>query len=721
MKRLGFCIIISLFITATQAEKGMWLPYLLKQLNEKEMQLKGMKITAEDIYNINQGSLKDAVILFGRGCTGEIVSEQGLFITNHHCGYGSIQAQSSLENDYLTHGFWAMKPDEELPIPGLTVTRLVYMKDVTNEILTGVSLDNMSEVERGKIVKENTDKIIKEATDGTHYTALVKAIYGGNQYLLFVNEIFKDIRLVGAPPSSIGKFGGDTDNWMWPRHTGDFALFRIYCGEDGKPADYSKNNKPYKPLKHVSISIKGIEENDFTFIIGYPGSTQQFITSWAVNMVQNHINPIAIDLRTQRLDIIKRYMSADPLTRIQYSAKTASIANGWKKWIGENKGLIRLEVIEEKRNLEKDFTQWINQNNVRKTKYEGLLPSFEKFYANYTPFSATAAYFRESIINIELLNFAMNFAGLTSESQKNPTMDANDLEKLRNRYINFSNNFYKNYNAQLDKEIFILLITAYYNQVDPSTLPEETKKIIKKYKGNFSKMAEDVYAKSLFVNKEKLLAFLNNYKPSQYKTIEKDLAFALIHPLRIQYVTETQPQLIAMRNSIDSLERVWIDALIQMQSDKVFHPDADLTMRITYGNVAGYYPSDGAKYLHYTTLDGVMEKESMGNYDYAVDSMLKKLHKNKDYGMYANEKGEMPVAFIATNHTTGGNSGSPVFNAEGQLIGINFDRCWEGTMSDIQYDPDLCRNISVDIRYVLFIIDKLAGAKHLIDEMTIVK
>ncbi len=721
MKRLGFCIIISLFITATQAEKGMWLPYLLKQLNEKEMQLKGMKITAEDIYNINQGSLKDAVILFGRGCTGEIVSEQGLFITNHHCGYGSIQAQSSLENDYLTHGFWAMKPDEELPIPGLTVTRLVYMKDITNEILTGVSLDNMSEVERGKIVKENTDKIIKEATDGTHYTALVKAIYGGNQYLLFVNEIFKDIRLVGAPPSSIGKFGGDTDNWMWPRHTGDFALFRIYCGEDGKPADYSKNNKPYKPLKHVSISIKGIEENDFTFIIGYPGSTQQFITSWAVNMVQNHINPIAIDLRTQRLDIIKRYMSADPLTRIQYSAKTASIANGWKKWIGENKGLIRLEVIEEKRNLEKDFTQWINQNNVRKTKYEGLLPSFEKFYANYTPFSATAAYFRESIINIELLNFAMNFAGLTSESQKNPTMDVNDLEKLRNRYINFSNNFYKNYNAQLDKEIFILLITAYYNQVDPSTLPEETKKIIKKYKGNFSKMAEDVYAKSLFVNKEKLLAFLNNYKPSQYKTIEKDLAFALIHPLRIQYVTETQPQLIAMRNSIDSLERVWIDALIQMQSDKVFHPDADLTMRITYGNVAGYYPSDGAKYLHYTTLDGVMEKESMGNYDYAVDSMLKKLHKNKDYGMYANEKGEMPVAFIATNHTTGGNSGSPVFNAEGQLIGINFDRCWEGTMSDIQYDPDLCRNISVDIRYVLFIIDKLAGAKHLIDEMTIVK
>ena len=721
MKKLGLITIISLFIIMVQAEKGMWLPYLLEQLNEKDMQLKGMKITAEDIYSINKGSLKDAVVLFGGGCTGEIVSDQGLLLTNHHCGYGSIQSQSSLEHDYLTNGFWAMNYEQELPISGLTVTRLVYMKDVTKEVLIDVCPDFMNEQQRERAINNSIEKIIREATEGTHYTAIVKPIYGGNQFLLFVNEVFKDIRLVGAPPSNIGKFGGDTDNWMWPRHTGDFSVFRIYCDKNGNPAPYSKDNIPYKPLKHVTISLKGIQENDFTFVIGYPGSTQQFITSWGVDMIQNHINPIAIDLRTQRLEIIKRYMNTDPLIRIQYSAKAASIANAWKKWIGENKGLKRLDVLNQKKTLETQFIQWINEDETRKTRYQGLLPAFEQFYSQYTPLNAAAVYFRESITNIELLNFAMNFNSLINESTLHPDMTAENLQSLRDKFINATKGFYKNYNLPLDKEIFVSLITAYYNQVDKTTLPQTTIKLIKKYKGDLKKMADDIYTKSLFANQEKLLSFLKTYKTSQFKTLQNDPAFALIYPLRIQYSEKIYPQLVSMANSIDSLERVWTAALMEMQQNNLFYPDADLSMRVTYGKVAGYHPADGVDYLYYTTIEGIIQKENPNIYDYVVEDKLKELYKNKDYGIYADAKGEMPVAFIATNHTTGGNSGSPVFNAEGQLIGINFDRCWEGTMSDIQYDPDQCRNISVDIRYVLFIMDKFAGAKHLVDEMTLVK
>ncbi len=721
MKKLVLLSIIIAFLLPAKADEGMWLPYLLKQLNEKDMQLQGMKITAEDIYNINKSSLKDAIVLFGGGCTGEIVSDQGLLFTNHHCGYGTIQSHSSLENNYLQNGFWAMNKEEELANIGLTVTMLVYMKDVTKEVLMNVDADLMTEKARALAVEKSITNIIKDAIEGTHYTAIVKPIYGGNQYLLFVNEVFKDVRLVGAPPSSIGKFGGDTDNWMWPRHTGDFSVFRIYTDKDGKPAPYSKDNIPYKPKKHLTITLKGVDTNDFTFVFGYPGTTQQFITSWNVDIIQNHINPIAIDLRTKRLDIINHYMKQDELTRIQYAAKAAGIANGWKKWIGENKGLIRLDVINKKKELEQSFNQWIVKDDARNKKYNGLLPAFENFYKHYAPIATSAAYFRESIVNIELLNLAVSFNSLIKESIASPKMNDKDLEKLRNKYINSIKAFYKNYNIQLDKEIFILLMQAYYSQVDKASLPLKSAKIINKYKGDFTKMADFVYAKSLFANYDKLINFISNYKPSQYNTLMNDPAYALIYPLRLQYSEETYPKLLSFRTEIDSLERIWIAALMEMQPDKIFYPDANLTLRVAYGKVDGFFPADGVKYSHYTTLEGVMQKESTGIYDYIVDEKLKELYNHKNYGDYADANGNMPVAFSASNHTTGGNSGSPILNAEGHLLGLNFDRCWEGTMSDIQYDPDLCRNISVDIRYVLFIIDKFAGAKHLIDEMDIVK
>ena len=685
MKKLALLlnVILLLNISVSRADEGMWLLALLKEQNIAEMQRKGLKLSAEQIYSINNSSLKDAVIGLGNAgrpfwhfCTGEIVSPEGLFFTNHHCGYGMIQSHSTVEHDYLADGFWAYKKSEELPNKGITASILVSMEDVTPQVKAELN-DKMTEEERDKAIEKISKTIADKAIEGTKYHAYVADVFNSNQFFLFVHIIYEDVRLVGAPPSSMGKFGGDTDNWMWPRHTGDFAVFRIYTDKDGKPAPYAKDNIPYKPKKHLKITLKGAEADDFTFVFGYPGTTQQFTTSWNVDLIQNHLNPIAIDLRTKRLDIINRYMKQDELTRIQYAAKAATIANGWKKWIGENKGLQRLDVINKKKELEQTFTLWINQNNARKERYKGLLMAFENFYANYSPTAISAAYFRESVNNIELLNLAVSFNNLINESIANPNMREEDLRKLRDKYINSVNGFYKNYNIQLDKEIFILLMNAYYAQVDKATLPLESAKIINQYKGDFNKMADVIYAKSLFADYDKLISFVSNYKPSQYKTLLKDPAHALIYPLRLQYIEETYPKLLSFRTEIDSLERIWIAALMEMQPEKTFYPDANLTLRVTYGKVDGFFPADGVKYAHYTTLKGVMQKEATGIYDYVVEDKLKELYNKKDYGDYADGNGDMPVAFIASNHTTGGNSGSPILNAEGHLLGLNFDRCWK--------------------------------------------
>lgn len=716
-------ILISIaFLIVTQsfmrADEGMWIPMLLKQQNEKDMRAKGMRISADDIYDINNASLKDAIVLFGRGCTGEIVSDKGLMLTNHHCGYGNIQQHSSLEFNYLEKGFWAMSLEEELPNKGLTATILIRMEDVSKAVLEGVT-DKISESERAEIIEKNIETITNEAVKGTHYSAVIKPFYYGNQYFMYINEVFKDIRLVGAPPSNIGKFGGDTDNWMWPRHTGDFSVFRIYTGPDGKPAEFSKDNIPYKPKKHLTISTKGYKKNDFTFVFGYPGTTEQFLTSQAVALKTVYENPIAIQLRDERLNIIKKHMDLDPLIRIQYAAKAASIANGWKKWIGENRGIKRLNTIAEKQILEAKFNTWANATPERKAEYGSLMADFKKVYDEATPYYISYKYFSEAAYPIEAVRFALSFRSLVYLAEKKETTESVAKTNAQ-ALIEAAKSQFKGYQQVIDKESFAVVSRIYFEKHDSQYQPQALKDIAKKYKNNFNRAAEDIFSKSIFTSEEKILALLQDFKKKDVKKIKKDPIYIYAEAIINYYREEVYPALMASEEKIDRLYRLYSKGIMEMMSDKLFYPDANMTLRVTYGKVDDYYPYDGVRYDYFTTLDGIMEKENPDVYDYKVEPKLKELWKAKDYGSYADKDGSMHVVFIASNHTTGGNSGSPVLNADGHLIGINFDRNWEGTMSDVQYDPDQCRNISLDIRYCLFIIDKLAGAKHLIDEMTIV-
>jgi len=718
-KILILCIFLSFSTKMLNAGEGMWLPMLLSQLNEKEMRDMGMRITAEDIYSVNHSSLKDAIVLFGGGCTGELVSDKGLLLTNHHCGYGNIQRHSSLENDYLTDGFWAQRFEEELPNPGLSVTFLVRMEDVTLKALEGVN-DKMNQMLRDSIIKSNIKILVKEAVKGTHYAAQVKPFYAGNQYYLFVTETFTDVRLVGAPPSNIGKFGGDTDNWMWPRHTGDFSMFRIYANKDNKPADFSKENIPYKPAKHLTISLKGIKEGDFTFVYGFPGTTQEYLPSYAVEMTTMQKNPIAIGLRQQRLDIIDRGMENDRLTRIQYSAKAAGIANFWKKMIGESRGIKRLDGIEKKQDFEKTFQQWAQSDAVTNAKYGQLLPAFGNAYSSFVPVNNAYTYLTEGLMGIELIRFALGYDNLVKQSKDKSKTDA-EIQKLLEQVKASAAAFYKNYNVQVDKQLFEALIKTYSSSCELSRQVPVVKATAFKYKGNIDEWTIDFYNKSMFADSAKLNNFLKSFKTSDTKKIEKDPAYILASGIYDYLQNTLAPLVNAFYSTNDSLQRLYMAAQMEMQKDKRFYPDANSTLRIAYGNVKGYSPADAVNYNWFTTLDGIMQKENPDIYDYVVEPKLKELYNLRDYGRYADADQSMHVAFIASNHTTGGNSGSPVLNADGQLIGINFDRCWEGTMSDLMYDPDQCRNISIDIRYCLFIIDKMAGAGRLIDEMTIVQ
>ncbi len=715
-KPIIFLQILSFVFTtfSVKADEGMWIPMLLEQLNQKEMQSMGMKISANDIYSINHSSLKDAILLFGGGCTAEIVSNQGLIFTNHHCGYSSIQSHSSLDHDYLTNGFWAKSFKEELLNPGLTATLLVRMEDVTAKVLSAVN-NTMNEIQREEAIDKVCKLLENEAVINTHYKAIVKPFYYGNQYYLFVTEVFKDIRLVGAPPSNIGKFGGDTDNWMWPRHTGDFSVFRIYVGKDNKPADYSPDNVPYQPKKHLEISLKGVEKNDFTFVFGYPGRTQEYLTSYAVDLLTNSDNPARIKMRDKRLEIIGNDINNDKLVRIQYSAKYAGIANGWKKWIGENRGINRLKAISKKQAFETEFQNWVEKDEKRKNEYGGLIQEFEKTYNEIKPYTMASVYFTEAGLAPEIIRFAWGFRKLIDKR-----MQSEDFQKTLEQFRNGLAGYFKNYNENTDKKIFAELMKIYFEDCDVKFQPEYFEKIKKKYKGDFQKFAEDTYNKSFMSSIEKASAFLNA-KVIHIKKIEKDPAYILAENIYNNYIKNIQNQLVTLNEKTDSLYRIYMKAIMEMQPDKRFYPDANSTLRVTYGKVNDYFPKDAVQYLHYTTIEGIMQKEDTTIYDYVVVPKLKLLYNTKDYGRYANKSGEMPVAFIGTNHTTGGNSGSPVLNAYGQLVGINFDRNWEGTMSDIIYDPDQCRNITLDIRYCLFIIDKFAGADNLIKELSIIE
>ena len=712
-KLLFFLAVILLPYYGLFAGEGMWIPMLLKQLNENEMKAMGMRISADDIYSINNTSLKDAIVLFGRGCTGEIVSDQGLLLTNHHCGYRQIQQHSSVENDYLTNGFWAMSKEEELPNPGLTVTMMKKMEDVTQQVLEGVNEEMTMEARKQKI-KENSDALIKKAEEESGYDVTIKDFFIDNQYYMIYNEIFKDIRLVGAPPSNIGKFGGDTDNWMWPRHTGDFSVFRIYVDKDGNPAEYSPENVPYQPKSHLPISLKGIEEKDFTFVFGYPARTSEYLPSHAVNLITEVTNPPKIKLRETRLDIFSKYANTDPKVRIQYAAKHAGVANYWKKMIGESKGIRRLNGIERKQAFEEKFMAW---TDISKGNFSGIIPAFEKNYGEMEHYSLASDYVREAGLGIELISFASRFRNLSEVYKETSDETIHSLVKAAGQV----KSFFKDYYQPTDQEVAVALLELYRENQPADFSPEVLNLIDEKYKGDVEAYVEMLFTKSIFDKEAEVNDLLRNFDHRSVKKILKDPAFQAYESMRDFYEQKVGPHLQRLTAQNDSLQRLYMKAQMLMQPEKRFYPDANFSLRVTYGLVEGYHPADAVYYDYFTTLEGIMEKEDPNIYDYVVEEKLKTLHASKDYGPYGDKDGHMQVAFVASNHTTGGNSGSPVLNADGHMIGINFDRCWEGTMSDLMYDPDMGRNIAVDIRYVLFIMDKFAGAGHLVDEMTVIE
>ncbi|MBR5911115.1 MAG: S46 family peptidase [Bacteroidales bacterium] len=712
MKNLRFYItlLVSLTVGIAKAGEGMWIPMLL-QYNEKEMQEMGMKITAEDIYSINHSSLKDAIVLFGGGCTGEIVSDQGLLLTNHHCGFDYIQKHSSVEHDYLTRGFWAMNQGEELPCPGLSVIFLREMRDVTEKILHGTNVD-MPEDERKAIIEENIKKLVSDTEKQTPYKVSIKPFFLGNEYYMLLNEEYTDVRLVGCPPSNIGKFGGDTDNWVWPRHTGDFSVFRVYADKDGHPAVYHKDNVPYKPAKHLEISLKGAEESDFAFVFGYPARTNEYLPAVAVDQEANLIDPITVDLRGKVLDIYNKYQEQDPKVRIQYASKHASLGNGWKKWMGVTEGINHFHGVEKKRAFEKDFQEWVLGARNR-YMYLDLLKNFEQSYKELEPYQLAYTYLAEAGLRIELISFAGRFMRLFRTSKATPQKD---IDNMVSSLKKTAEAFYKDYYEPIDREVAVMALNEYL-RAQPADFRPSFLNDIKDEDEYVSKL----FDKSMFTDKEKVYDLLDNFKYSKVKKLRNDPAMQAYMSLIGFYQDEVSGKMSELNADIDRMRRLYMKGQMDMQTDKRLFPDANFTLRVTYGKVEGFKPQDGKTYRHFTTLEGIMQKENPDIYDYVVEPRLKQLYNNKDYGRYADKDGTMHVAFTASVHTTGGNSGSPILNADGRLLGLNFDRCWEGTMSDLIYDPDICRNISVDIRYVLFIIDKFAGAGHLINEMTIVE
>lgn len=699
----------------TIAGEGMWLPIFLKQLNEADMQSKGMKVSAEDIYSVNKSSMKDAVVLFGGGCTGEIISDQGLLLTNHHCGYSQIQSHSSVEKNYLKNGFWSYTMAEELACPGLTVTFIIRMEDVTAPITAELSA-TMNEQEREDKIKEISSELIKKAVEGTHYTGTIRPFYNGNQFYLYVMETFKDVRLVGTPPNSIGKFGGDTDNWMWPRHTGDFALFRVYAGTDNKPADYSPSNVPFKPRYFFPISIKGVQPGDFTMVYGFPGRTTQYIPSAAIKNIIEVTNPSRIKIRDARLEIIDEAIRTNDKLRIQYSAKQASIANAWKKWQGELKGLERLETMQVKQKEEAAFKKWYTENN--KGEYATLLPDFNIAHSSLAPLIKVQDYINEAAYGVELLKYAraMNELAELSTAEE---MDEEAVKKEATRILNGASGFYRDFDVATDKKLFASMMHLYFADIDVTMHPNELKDNFSKYKGDYNKYANELYGKSIFADSTKLKSFLSNYTSKKSKQLLNDPAYKLAQSFYDIYTTHLEKELTKLNTAVNVLNRKYMAAQMEMQKDRKFYPDANSTLRVAYGQVGGYEPKDAVTYSHFTTIEGIMEKEDPSIEEFEVPAKLKTLNAARDFGPYG-VNGTLPVAFVASNHTTGGNSGSPVLNANGELIGTNFDRVWEGTMSDIDFDPDQCRNISLDIRFTLFIIDKFAGCKRLIDELKIV-
>lgn len=719
MKRIIALFLSVFFIFSALADEGMWLPLLLKSLNEKDMKKNGLKLSAEDIYSINKSSLKDAIVHFGGGCTAEIISENGLILTNHHCGYSAIQSHSSVEKDYLTNGFWAMSKEQELTNPGLTATIIQYMEDVTEKVKKGIT-PGMTEQQQDSVIRANIPLIERDAVKGTHYEAYIRPFFYGNDYYMFVVETFRDVRLVGAPPSAIGKFGGETDNWVWPRHTGDFSLFRIYAGKDNKPAEYSADNVPYKPKKSLTISLKGVNEGDFTMVYGFPGRTQEYLVDDAVDMTMNESDPAKVKLRDARLRIMDSYMKVSDKTRIDYAAKYASIANYWKKWAGEMAGLKVSDAVNKKKQFQEKFIKLLSTDPMKQQEFIKVLNEFDEIYKEVRILNKQMDYYSECLMGIEALQYLRSYSGLFDNYAAMKAGKANTFQKDLDFYKKNEKKFYIAYHAEMDKKICAEMLKMFDAGMEKSLRPKMLDSLLTAYNKDYAKLAEALHS-SRFFNADELRRLVGDWE-GNYKSFENDLYLRLCRSIMEYYGGQVQPKMSNYNLRLNSLYARYVKALKETVKDKPFYPDANSTLRVAYGKVKGYAPRDGVKFSYYTTLDGIFEKQNTGNEDYEAPIRLKELYEKKDYGQYSDKKdGKVHVAFVASNHTTGGNSGSPVLNDKGELIGTNFDRCWEGTMSDIMYNPDICRNIVLDVRYTLFVIDKYAGAGYLLDEMKIVK
>lgn len=702
---LVFVLATSIFTTSS-AKEGMWIPLLLNQMNEGEMQALGMKMTAEDIYSVNHGSLKDAIVHFGGFCTGEVISSQGLVLTNHHCGYGAIQSHSTIEHNYLKDGFWARELQDELPNEDLFVTFIKSITDVTDRVLAELPAD-LSEKDRAAWIKSRIEAVIEEEKLNTAYDLSVRPFYSGNQYFMFATETFNDVRMVGAPPSSIGKFGADTDNWMWPRHTGDFSLFRIYANEKNEPAPYSETNRPYTPIHSLPIDVGGVKPGDFTMIFGFPGRTEEYVPSGAVEHIVEDANPMQIAFRAASLSAMDAAMRADEAVKIKYASRYASLSNSYKKWIGMNGGLTATGAVDLKRAYEADFTRRVSINRRYPATYKTILPTYETLYREFEPVNlARKAFYEVSYYNSQLLRYLRSWSRWYTMSLEKGGQEA-ELANLQAEM----DGFYSSIDLQVERDVFESVVEVYVNNVAPENRPE-----------SMSSAAEALSAwdRSMFTEAGAWAKLGSANGKSALKMLRKDPLLALVSSMHAFAGERINPKYNAYGDQIDSLNRVYMQAQMDVFKELKFYPDANSTLRVSYGQVDGFNPRDAVTYDYTTTLSGVIEKYVPGDYEFDVDPKLIALYEARDFGDYANEQGDVPVCFIGSNHTSGGNSGSPAINAYGDLIGLNFDRVWEGTMSDYHFDSSICRNIMVDARFVLFVIDKYAGMQRLIDEMQIV-
>jgi hypothetical protein len=713
-KLLGLALlcIVSFSFTA-KADEGMWLPMFIKRLNYADMKKHGLKLTAEELYSVNKSSLKDAIVSMGGFCTAEIISPNGLMLTNHHCGFEAIQSHSSVEHDYLTDGFWAKDKSAELLNEGLTASFLVRMEDVSAEI--NKALAGLAEGERAAKIAELSKEIVAKATEGTHYNANVKDFFEGNEFYLFVYETFLDVRLVGAPPSSVGKYGGDTDNWMWPRHTGDFSIFRVYTAPDGTPADYAEENVPMVSKHFLPISLEGVKEGDFSMIFGYPGSTDRYLTSFGVeDELANH-QPTVVSIRDKKLAIMREFMNEDPATRIQYASKYAQVANYWKYYIGQQEQLKKNKVGEKKTALESDFTAWVNESEERKAKYGEALTLISEAVSEMSNKTVASTYLLEAgLTGSDAILYAFRANRVLAEALKSG--DAEKIKAATDRLMAGVEDHFKDYNNALDQKMYVEMLKMYNNNVSEEQQPDFFQVALKTSWNNIERYANRSFKTSIFTDKAKMEAFLAN--PSQ-KVLDRDPILQASSSMINMYFGQN----VANASAFEKLEkgnRLFVAGLREMNPDKKYYPNANSTMRMSYGNVGAYEAKDAVTYNVATTMDGLMAKMDNSNPEFVVPEKLVELYNNKDYGRYANADGSMNVCFISNNDITGGNSGSPVINGNGELIGLAFDGNWEAMSGDIAFETKLQRTISVDIRYVLFIVDKYAGATNLIDEMVLV-